>query len=1358
MSSNAKTHKVRTMFGIKEEHIVAMMMVPLLFGCLFTEPFIVEVENFNSGSPSEILAYGPGGGTDSVEFNVSKYAAIGNWTHDSIFTSFTVQLCPTSGTPSNITMHWPYTGNSIILWAGNLGSCQNVSVDTSGFDSHFRTEMMQVIDLTVLLTGSMPNMTYNTMMLREPHMHHISEDVWFTMAAPGAIPQEIVNMTGYNISITDIRGIAYTCYPGDSLRYVYQPAVVINTSLLMGNISFPLPLPVNLTSFTDATAHIYDMPCPPYVVEGKYRAEIKKVNMTIANATLNYTENIFFDDFDGSSLGASWLVFSQQGPEIAYYEDNWASGTYDMYSLTNGSGIITYYNRTLPINDNNNVVAEFNLSTAEIYSFALGQSIGVQFFSNETVGPGSDAEIGSYIRGMFMIANDTWGLVCPDMDMPGGSPIAMGAYAPGWHTFKMNFTNDTQYYYVDGVNVFNCTNYTNENLFIGVSSDPLTNQLLGNMSVEWANVTTYAGGAVSSTMFDDFNAPLDTSRWLPMVVNETYAYYEVHDSKLWLYSNSPSNASGIIAYLINPPLLNPQELADNITSMNLSNYTNFTGFTIDEAGWEVTISMDSSDANATDYSLGLFLMNFTWPPSANITDINDSFRGGFVLNGTAGVAICPNGTVLGAGPVAPANYTFGFLSTNRTFDMYVDGGYIGSCPPVNETLVLSLTSDSSVEMFESGKFSVNDISASVFASVNGSGNFWIEVPPGYAYADVIVCDCNDRWNRPYEFNISSDSQGTVNISIVNISYESLIGYASPVPSVNIDSNSMFSWMAYDSNITNSEIRFQTGIGRSNIINSDIIMADIDCADVSNSDLTVFIYNSKNLSKLLIDAGIPDPGIPFPDMPCGRIENSTVLAGVFIGGDVIDSELYNMMMAFTDFHNANVNNLYLSTGNMTMNFTRWAPNLSNYSMALPSLGFEELPLGCHEDAIFSLDGAPYLTLSEANATYLDCWLRFINSDNVTLDNVRFNNTLHGPTITLDNATVTLTNMEYDFNVKLKQPYAHATIWGLNTNDTGDIVLSSDHIHTDNSMFSMNSSYYPFLDTVNVTVVFEGITQYDGIYYHPEFTSNYVMIVQNGTLCDNAQCRNLMHDAVSGELSFDTNNFSSYAIVRFDAPFTPPGGSGSDDDDFLLSYELICPDDMLRITAVDESSGLPVSDVRAALQQYVADHYEAEGTEYTNFDGIAEFGLSEEGSYRLLCGKNGYNNAEMTFDLVLCSEEEPEEPEEEPEIGQEVPETEPSEEMTEEPEEIVEEEPEEAVPEEPFEEAPEEGTGEPATALDESGGECCFFGICAAVLGICWYWWLLFVILGIFVVFAGGALFAVGKGRKKYKPPKTLKGII
>jgi len=1337
----------RKFLGIKEEHLVAMLMVPVLFGCLFTQPFIVEVEEFNSGSPTESLTFA-GGDNETVAFNISKYAAIGNWTSDGIFRNFTVQLCPTAGTPSNLRIYWPYTNNSYLMWAGNLVGCQNVNVDTSGFDPYFETEMMPVINFIEMFGGGTPNISfYNTMMLREPHMYDVSEEVWFTMVGPYELPSDLIsNMTGMNITINEIYGIGYTCYDGDSIRYVTQYAEFINTSALAPNTTLPLIGTLPFTGLINASAVIYDMYCPPYLAEGKYRAEIKKINISVDNASVNYSETMFYEDFDGASLNASWLVFSQTGPEIAYYDDSWTSSTVDLYSTSNGSGILMYYDTGLIVDENNYFIAGFNVSTATLGTMMASNNLGIVFFANETIEPGTDVGVTPYINGMFMFGNDSWGAVCPDMDM-GGGPPAVGLYTPGWHVFAVNFTNDTQEYFVDGVSVLNCTNFTNKTLYAGVSSDPLTNQLLGNISVEWGAANTYVGGVLDDAMFDDFDAPLDTDEWLVLAVNESFAYYELDDSKLWLYSNSPSNASGIIAYLINPPLLDPNELAQNVSQMNFSSYTNFTGFTIEQVGWEVTVNMDTSDANATDYSLGFFSMNFTWPPFVNMTWLEDSFRGGFVFNGTDGVAICPNGTVLGGGSVPPGNYTFGFLSTNETFEMYVNGGYIGSCAPVNETLFVALTSDSTVETFEAGTLSIEDIRVAVMAEINGSGDLWIEVPPGYAYADVIVCDCDDEWNREFEFDISSDTAGSVDISIVNISYESLIGYSSPNPSVSID-NSMFSWMAYDSNISDSTIRYQTGIGRSNIDNSKIIASDIDCADVSDSEIIGLMYISRNISKTLEDAGLGPVVLPWGDLPCGRIENSKVVGGLMIGGDIINSEIYTTLMLFGDFENAHMNNMHLSRGNLTMNFTRWGPGVSNTSLPIAELDldFAELPLGCDEGARFAVDGAPNFKLKESNMTFVNCWLYFTNSPNIILDSIRFNNTLKGPTISLENATTRLTNMGYNFNVKLKQQEAYAIIWGLNTAVTGDIYLSSDHIHTENSMIALNNTNYTFLAGRNVTIVFENIGTYDGIYYYPEFTRNISLVLANGTMCNSSRCQNLTYNASNGELSFITNNFSSYAIIRF-TPFVPPTPpppspppNGGDDERMDVEYELICPDNLLEITITND--GEAVVNAEITLQYDMGAYFSSIGSKYTDSEGIVEFYLGDEGDYRLIGTKDNYERHEDVIGITLCEEQE-EETEEVEEQEEEPP--------AEEPGEVT----EEAPPEEIEEEVPEEIPEEEETVVEEPEAppakECCFLGICASLFGLCWYWWLLLIVLIVIIaIILAGTIFAVGKGtgRKRY----------
>lgn len=1136
MSSKAD-RRYRTIFGIREEYIVAAMMLPLLFGCLFTEPFIVEVENFNSGSPSESLVYGPGGGTGTVSFNISKYVVMGEWSQDGIFENFTLQLCPQAGTPSNIRLYWPETGASTLLWGGDLNTCQIVNVDTSGFEPYFATEMAPVIDFFLAANGSAPDLGLNALMLREPRMHHYSEDVWFTVFAPQEMPEELIyNLTGENFSVISIYGFAYTCYDGDVLRYETEPAEFINTSFLSGNITIPLIGTLPFTGYLNVSGSIYDLYCPPYIVEGKYRARIERVNVSIDNGSIFYTQNLFYDDFQGTELdNSSWIVFSQQGPEIAYYVDSWAGGTYDMYSLSQFSGIITYYDQPLPVDEDDYAVVEYNISTNTFTDVATSQRMGIVFFANETIPPGNDVEITPYVRGMYMVGNDSWGAFCPDMDMSGG-PDAAGLYAPGWHTFGMNFTNDTQSYYVDGVNVLNCTNYTNEVLYSGFSPDPLTNQLYGNLSADYSNVTRYHKGVnwfITGSMYDDFTAPLDTSRWLPMIVNGTYADYEVENGKLYLDSLSESNGSGIISYMIFP-LPTVDQLVANASLANFSGISNYTGnFTLSNVSLVLEIGIDSSDLNGSDFSSGFFFTNFTWPPFVPYSFINDSFRGGLLTNGTDARLICPDGTLLFQGPMGPpANYTIGFVSSNESFAFIVDGMVMGVCPPVNETLALGLTPDYSTEYFAMGSSSYNNVSLGVSVFINGSGNMWMDVPPGYADADVIICDCNDPWNRPFDFNISSDTAGTLNVSILNISYENLVGYSQGKSTVRLDSSPIFSWMSYNSNITDSIVRLQSGIGDSNIYDSKLIMSDVDCADVVSSNLTIVIYATKNLSVYAEKAGGSPITIPWGDLECGHIENSDVVGGAFIGGDIINSHLRGVpIMLFGDFTDAHIENMYLSEGKMVINVTKWAPNVSSFGIPEVDLGEEALPLGCDESAFFGADGVPGFTLKSANTSTLDCWLYFVNSS-ISIESINFNNTVGGLTVTLvKNSTLRFKDMERLFNLRLKQPMANVIMYDLNTSETGgEFILSNEYQYMDNNMISMNRTNYTFLEGKNVTVIFLEVYNDSDILYYENFTRDYSEFVFNGTVCGPSKCMNKLYDPVNHTLTFTVNNFSTYGLAR------------------------------------------------------------------------------------------------------------------------------------------------------------------------------------------------------------------------------------
>ena len=156
--------KPRYPFGIREEHLIALVMIPLLFSCLFTKPFIVQIEKFNTGFDTQLLIYS-GLENQTVSINVSRYVTVGNWSQNGTFTNFTLEICPIAGAPSDITIYWPYTNNSQVMHAGPLVGCEEVDANASGFDPYFQTDSGIIIDAVGLIGGGGAGLlnTTNTM-------------------------------------------------------------------------------------------------------------------------------------------------------------------------------------------------------------------------------------------------------------------------------------------------------------------------------------------------------------------------------------------------------------------------------------------------------------------------------------------------------------------------------------------------------------------------------------------------------------------------------------------------------------------------------------------------------------------------------------------------------------------------------------------------------------------------------------------------------------------------------------------------------------------------------------------------------------------------------------------------------------------------------------------------------------------------------------------------------------------------------------------------------------------------------------------------------------------------------------------
>ncbi len=181
-------------------------------------------------------------------------------------------------------------------------------------------------------------------------------------------------------------------------------------------------------------------------------------------------------------------------------------------------------------------------------------------------------------------------------------------------------------------------------------------------------------------------------------------------------------------------------------------------------------------------------------------------------------------------------------------------------------------------------------------------------------------------------------------------------------------------------------------------------------------------------------------------------------------------------------------------------------------------------------------------------------------------------------------------------------------------------------------------------------------------------------------------------------------------------------GDDLKDFDVVYNHICPEDILRIYVREDSrfDDVPVEDARV----YVRQGLNSIGVGYTDGDGFVYFDVNGiDGTVYITVSKKGFRRYDGTYLLVPCSE---------PEVQNVSNITVPSETP-------VQNETEEPPVKRPVVIDLSKYVGDvPSTiyvlASDKTEGsslhptykQCCLFGVCLAIFGICWYWWVILLI--------------------------------
>jgi len=589
--------KSRSYFGIKEEFIALAIIAPLIFACMVTDPILVSVDNFNNGQPTVTMTYAAQE-NQTFDINISKYVARGNWSYDGVFPNFTIQMCPTAGTPSNLRLYFPEGNGSTLLHAGALGGCQNVTVNMSSFDTYFNATSGTLINLPYLVgvaTGSGVVDGVSMMMLRNPKVYDVNEEVAYTLLWP----------------YLESDAVRYTCFEGDAVRSVTTPAKYWNLTFpLPGGLPalppMPIPLPISNTSL-NAVATIWDMQCPSYGVAGKYMADVTGVRIYLDNVLWPDFFNTT-DDFNNSAFNTTiWDVRTVNAsmPPINH-------SVLRMESPLVGTGVNAYYSPTVNPNATQRFNITINISDMDLNGQMFADLSGLIALFNGTSNPTTQAAIVNNVTNMLAFNDSVAQVLCNPATL--GANTALG---PGAHTFTVSSEGNNISFFVDGIFLDNCSgaNGINQSVYYMFSPDALTDLWIGNMSVDSVNITfeNWDGGAWIPYLqyYDNFTS-LNATAWT--ILNNTviggsnysiqswmvnpsgFAYYVNNwtESKVDLYSYAADNGSGIVVYY-DEPVAN----VDSSTTMFMINISaNASDMEGDLAGVFLSRSKMSPDTSA----------------------------------------------------------------------------------------------------------------------------------------------------------------------------------------------------------------------------------------------------------------------------------------------------------------------------------------------------------------------------------------------------------------------------------------------------------------------------------------------------------------------------------------------------------------------------------------------------------------------------------------------------------------------------------------------------------------------------------------------------------------------------------------
>jgi hypothetical protein len=1133
----------RTYFGIREEYILLLLMQPVILGCMMADPFRVAVEGFSASQPSILLIY-PEAGNQSFDINISKYLVQGNWSQDGVFNNFVLQICPADGSPSNIMLYLPEGSGPVMLHPGTLTECENVSVDTTELNAYFSTNSGMMLNLGTLaaLVGDISDLSpssLNFMMQRSPKIYDVDEPVVFTFLSP----------------LVDADFVNYTCSPGGEERYVTSPASRIAFSMpippgalaALGPGGIPAGIPTSLidNNIIKINMTIWDLPCPAYGAPGKYTG-----TMTAAHVYLegfmwpDYVE--VSDDFNTTELQSYWDVL-QTGAEPLSSRAYVSEGALQMESPAAATGIMVYYGQNVTVGDSERFTISSNVSTANIQGPLGSGAAGVIGFAQDTSGPNDMASL-TGLSGLFAFNASTVMLLCNLVD----GPIWASDLDSGYHVFASSSNGGNVSFYVDGSYVADCGGADNVTAYFGMSSDPLTDMWSGNMSVEWVNVSIEDWNGsdwVRTTHYDTFSS-LNASAWIVRnnTVDAGVSYYEndAAGSQINLSSSSSTGASGIIVYYSDPVIYAGGD--SRIAAKIVPNRTAF----------------------ENDGGMAAFFLSTAKMQPAGGEVFNSSVRAAILFNQTSYFMTCDLSDPYAMNafgdfaPGDPANPEMQINLSSSYITLSAEGNELYSCYySGGDDLYLGFSPDPYTDQWN-GNLSVGLATITSLNIHNTTGWRWLDTnSPGWELligagasfnfsSDVIVRDCPSQWDCKYGFLMSSDTPGAVNVSITNITYENLVQYSHGAPTVNMSGTQIFSWIAANSTIINSTMRYQSSAINSRIVNSTLVMSNVEYVNVTNSTLMGVIrltkFDNSSISSLL---GLGVPSISVAPHKYGEIKNSTLVGVVLFGGSVYNSTLSGTSGIFMDFYGANMDNYTLRRGRVVVNMSRYGAEAADW---LSGAGMDNRtfdigfigrlvpiapPFACDRGSTFAAEGFPVVRVADLNGSFacnvelhnISMVFSRMNFSGSTISgpaSVLGGSAASGPVISLDNASVVLANQSGPLNVRIVNGEASITFYGLDAS-TEPVVFDSNYHYLTSRIVAFNSSFYGWLNGTTATIAFTNLSSFSGtVYYYPEFTDDPAVVQYNGTVCNESICSNVIWNPGSKTLMFDVNTYSTYSL--------------------------------------------------------------------------------------------------------------------------------------------------------------------------------------------------------------------------------------